>query len=421
MKILRVFSLILCVILGVATVADAHPSAAQTSRIEYNETVHSNIDENANEERWQFTGHTGDLILIDMRADGSNLDSYLSLLDPFGNPLASDDDGGEGLNARIGPYRLPSDGIYTILAGRYSGAGSYLLQLKNLNTIPTITIGKPLAGVLDSGHTTDYFLLPAVAGDALWQLSVSDDQANTDPYLALYGPSGLLTSTEYDGGSRIDPVVALPDQTYVAVVSWNPGSTGGPYQLDLSLSTVDLLNNGVPQTGTLSYDVLHQRHYFRGEAGQSVRLSRRRHCPEPECHDSRQLHHPVFQHGRSAPRADGHARHRAEWGVHGRGLGRLVHGRQRLLHDQLRDRPVGRACAVRNSLFLSDLHHLFLIAVGIRLPDKPLWHGRDLCRRRDQVQDRRVVAVRRRVKRQITVQSPVTAPPRLFRHQDSEK
>jgi hypothetical protein len=273
MKILRVFSLILCVVLGVATAADARPAAAQTSRIEYNETVHSNIAENANEERWEFSGHTGDLILIDMRADGSNLDSYLSLLDPFGSPLVSDDDGGEGLNARIGPYLLPSDGIYTILAGRYSGAGSYLLELKNLNTIPTITTGKPLAGVLDSSHTTDYFLLPAVAVDTLWQLSVSDDQPNTEPYLALYGPSGLLTSTEYDGGNSIDPVVALPDQTYVAVASWNSGSTGGPYQLDLNLSAVDLLNNGVPQTGTLSYDVLHQRHYFRGEAGQSVRLT----------------------------------------------------------------------------------------------------------------------------------------------------
>jgi hypothetical protein len=265
--------LTLCLILCVVTAANALPAAAQTSRIEYNETVRSTLTENANEERWEFSGHAGDLILLDMRADGSNLDCYLTLLDPFGSPLASDDDSGEGLNARIGPYRLPSDGIYTILAGRYSGSGSYLLELRNLSTIPMISPGKPLTGVLDSGHTTDYFLLPSSTTDTLWKLSVSDDQSGTDPYLALYGPSGLLTTTEYGGSNSIDPVAAPPDQTYIVVASWNPGSPGGPYQLDLDTSTTDLLNSSVPQTGTLSYDVFHQRHYFRGEAGQSVRLT----------------------------------------------------------------------------------------------------------------------------------------------------
>lgn len=268
MKI-RAFSLILCL----ALVVTAYPVAAQTSRIEYNQTVQSDIAESENEEQWEFNGRTGDLILIDMRGDGSNLDTYLTLLDPFGSPLVSDDDSGEGLNSRIGPYRLPSDGIYTILAGRYSGAGSYRLELKNLNTLPMITPGKPLTGVLNSGQTTDYFLLAPSEADALWQLAVTDDQLNTDPYLALYGPTGLITSTEYEGGSSIDPIVILPDESYIAVVSWNPSSTGGPYQLDLNASSVELLNDGIPQTGTIDYDVYHQRHYFRGEAGQSVRLT----------------------------------------------------------------------------------------------------------------------------------------------------
>jgi hypothetical protein len=267
------FAFSLCLILGVFAAAHTRPAAAQTSHIEYNETAQSSIPESANEERWDFTGYAGDLILIDMRADGSNLDCYLTLLDAFGTPLISDDDGGEGLNARIGPYRLPGDGTYTILAGRYSGAGSYLLELKNLNTIPMISPGKSLAGVLDSRHPTDYFLLPVSAADTLWRLSVSDDDASTDPYLALYGPSGLVISTEYDGGSSLDPVVTLPDRTYIAVVSWNPGSSGGPYQLDLNPSEVDLLNSGVPQTGTLNYDLTRHRHYFRGEAGQTVRLT----------------------------------------------------------------------------------------------------------------------------------------------------
>jgi hypothetical protein len=262
----------LSLVLGVHLTAAA-PNGQGSSRLQYNETVQSEISENANEEEWEFEGHSGDLVLIDMRADGSSLDTYLTLLDPFGNPLTSDDDSGEGLNSRIGPYRLPSDGIYTILAGRYGGSGRYLLELKNLSTIPMIVPGKPLVGVVDSAHPTDYFLLAPAEAGTLWQLSVSDDESNTDPFLALYGSSGLLTSTEYDGSSSIDPIISLPGETYVAVVSWNANSSGGPYQLDLRESGTDLLNSGVPQSGTLDYDVYSRRHYFRGEEGQAVRLS----------------------------------------------------------------------------------------------------------------------------------------------------
>ncbi len=157
---------VILVMLGVWLSVEAQlPAMAappqQDARIQYNETVQSDIDETRTEETWEFTGSTGDLILLDMRADGSNLDAYLTLLDPFGSPLASDDDSGEGLNARVGPFRLPSSGIYSIVAGRYGGAGGYLLELKNLSTIPTLMEQKPLTGVVDSAHPTDYFLLPA--------------------------------------------------------------------------------------------------------------------------------------------------------------------------------------------------------------------------------------------------------------------
>jgi hypothetical protein len=247
--------------------------ARQGARIQYNEIVQGNISESTNEDDWEFDGHTGDLVLIDMRADGSDLDTYLTLLDPYGSPLVSDDDSGEGLNSRIGPYRLTSDGIYTILAGRYGGSGSYLLALKNLNTIPMLVPGKPLIGVVDSVHPTDYFLLATGEAGTLWRLDVSDDQSGSDPYLALYGSSGLLLSTEFEGGGSIDPVVSLPGETYVAVVSWNPYSPGGPYQLELHASDAELLDTGITQSGTLDYTVISQQHYFRGEEGQAVRLS----------------------------------------------------------------------------------------------------------------------------------------------------
>lgn len=245
----------------------------QSARIEYNETVRGEVSETAGEDSWEFEGHAGELVLIDMRADGSDLDPYLTLLDPFGNPLSTDDDSGEGINARIGPYRLPDDGIYTILAGRYGGAGRYLLELKNLSTIPTLIPSKPLIGVVNSTHPTDYFLLATGDTDQLWRLVVSDDQSDSDPILSLYGTSGLLFTTEAAGGSRIDPVVSLDGETYTAVVSWNPYSPGGPYQLDLDASDIELLGGGLSQTGTLDASVTECLHYFRAEKGQIVRLS----------------------------------------------------------------------------------------------------------------------------------------------------
>jgi hypothetical protein len=257
---------------GAASVTAAAP-ARQTARIQYNETVQGEISESASEDEWEFHGHTGELVLIDMRADGSDLDTYLTLLNPFGNPLITDDDSGEGLNSRIGPYRLPNDGIYTILAGRFGGSGRYVLELKNLSTIPMIVPGKPLVGVVDSAHPTDYFLLATGEVGTLWRLTVQDDQSGSDPYLALYGASGLLLSTEFQGGGSIDPVVSLPGETYVAVVSWNPYSPGGPYQLELEASDAELLDSGIPQSGTLDYNVINRQHYFRGEEGQAVRLS----------------------------------------------------------------------------------------------------------------------------------------------------
>jgi hypothetical protein len=269
-RLCRAFGWVLIIGLSASLIAAA--PAQQGMRIQYNEVVQGEITDSNSEQNWEFDGHTGDLILIDLRADGSDLDPYLTLLDPFGNPLLNDDDSGEGLNSRIGPLPLPGDGIYTIVAGRYGGLGAYSLELKNLSTIPALAPGKPLVGVVEADHTTDYFILDVGDSDTLWRLEISDDQSYSDPYLAVYGAGGLLNTTESSGGGVIEPIVAVPGERYVAVVSWNVDSVGGPYELELVESDVTLLG-ATPQSETLDYDVTEQEHYFRGEADQTVRLS----------------------------------------------------------------------------------------------------------------------------------------------------
>ena len=74
----------------------------------------------------------GKTYVIDMLSpDQKALDPYLKLLDPTGKTLKEDDDGGEGLNARI-TIRAPATGTYQIVATSFLGVGvgDFTLEVK---------------------------------------------------------------------------------------------------------------------------------------------------------------------------------------------------------------------------------------------------------------------------------------------------
>ena len=257
-----VVSVGLIALLG-ATVTTAAPPSQRDNRIDYDGIVEGQLTDANPEDTWLFTGHADDVVLIDMRAGDANmLDAYLTLLGPDGNTLMSDDDGGEGLNARIGPFQLADDGEYT-------------LELKNLSTIPTLSLGKPLIGVVEAAHPVDFFRLPMPPEDTRWLLrvEVKDDDLHNDPYLSLYGPMGFVTSTEYQESTALDPIAPAPGEVYVVAVSWNENSPGGPYEINLAESAVKLLQDGVPQEGTLDYETYAQQHFFRAQAGHRIMIS----------------------------------------------------------------------------------------------------------------------------------------------------
>lgn len=76
-------------------------------------------------DRYPFTVEAGAEYVIDMASD--DLDSWLELFDAGGTSLASDDDGGGGLNARIRTYLEPGD--YVIEAGTLGGDGTYRISI----------------------------------------------------------------------------------------------------------------------------------------------------------------------------------------------------------------------------------------------------------------------------------------------------
>ena len=271
----RTIGLVLGLWLGVQSVSAA-PSPQVGPGLDYGEIGRGQLNESVSEESWTFSGQAGDLILIDLRAvDINNLDTHLTLLDAGGNTLITDDDSGERLNARIGPYRLPANEDYTIIAARYSGSGEYTLQVINVLTVPTLQHGKPLLGLVNPEQPTNFFTLESVSNiqDILWRLEARDDDTYTDPVLTVYDSAGMVASTEYSETGTLDPLVPGPGETYVVVVSWNPSSAGGQYELALGNSEIALLEPDMPQTGTLDYASIRQYHYFRGTAGQTVRLT----------------------------------------------------------------------------------------------------------------------------------------------------
>lgn len=259
-----------------AAPAAAAPPRQETPHITYNQVAEGRLTDSAPQQKWTFTARAGDAILIDMRAAESVLlDTFLTLLDPAGNTITSDDDSGEDLNARIGPLVLAQNGTYTIVASSYNGTGGYTLALTDVRTIPILSTGKPLVGTVSAEHPTSVFrLVPAPdSASPLVRLSVTDDNPYADPFIAIYGESGFIAGTEENAPPALDPVALIPDQIAVAVVAWNPDSPGGMYEVALEPSAIALIAHGVPQRGSLDYNTLTQQHYFVAQGGDVVRVT----------------------------------------------------------------------------------------------------------------------------------------------------
>ena len=247
--------------------------AQGAQRINYGETVESTIAED--DQRWVFTGAVGDVVLIDMvAAEDSQLDPLLSLLDSAGAVLVTDDDGGVGLNARIGPYVLPASGEYTIVASRYNGTGSYRLSLHTLNTAPLLRMGKPLRGAVSNDTPREYYRLQAEAEEPqLVRLLVTGEGDLGGPKLVVYGPAGHPIVADMDAPNVLDPLLLLPQTRYIVEVGQTEEGVGGAYTITVAPADASLLQDGVPQRAQLTASMYARRHYFIGQAGDVVQVT----------------------------------------------------------------------------------------------------------------------------------------------------
>jgi hypothetical protein len=75
---------------------------------------------------WTFDGEAGQSVTIDVMAQGDT-DPRARLIDPSGDLLVEDDDGGDGYNARI-VTTLPETGTYTVRVDVFT-VGTYSIQI----------------------------------------------------------------------------------------------------------------------------------------------------------------------------------------------------------------------------------------------------------------------------------------------------
>ena len=185
---------------------------------------------------YQFTGEEGQFVTITLVSD--EFDAYLRLFDANNNALAEDDDSAGGLNSRIGPFRLPANGVYTIVASslNQSDVGAYTLSLGQ-TSVRRIEYSQQVMDELSPQESIVDYLFTGQAGDTISIDLMSDD---FDSYLRLLSasPSAELTTND-DGGnglnSRIGPFTLDQTGDYVIRVSaLGNASESGAYTLALN-------------------------------------------------------------------------------------------------------------------------------------------------------------------------------------------
>ncbi len=210
---------------------------------------------------WELDASDGDHLQVELRS--GDFDAYVYVVGPGLGEGLSDDDGGDGLNARVCVV-VDEPGEYRIVSGSLSSAtGGYALAVSpregvsdgacpegdveasveaaDIDDLPTdgraLSVGSEIEGVLSSSDPTLFGSLAqawAVEGRAGESFSVDLVLDAFDAYLFVAGPGLEADLSDDDGAGRCDSRVTLtfPETgLYRVVASTLSASEGGPYRL----------------------------------------------------------------------------------------------------------------------------------------------------------------------------------------------
>jgi len=179
---------------------------------------------------------------VDPMAPGALPDPLLVIYDAEGTQLATDDDGGEGLNSWL-EFQAPAAGTYFVEArgfvedaqGRYTltltpgeignGAdGAEYLQPTN----------EPRSSVINTAGDVDWFVVELIEGRSYrFNVESGDPNPLADPILTLYNSEGTQIAQDDDGGAGLNSYLSYASPTggpvFLAVSGF--GDTTGRYNI----------------------------------------------------------------------------------------------------------------------------------------------------------------------------------------------
>ena len=193
------FVRVLCVWLifsGVAALAQDVPS------IKFGESIQGLLSTAEREVNYQFSGEQGQFVTITM-TQVDDMDPYLRLEDTSGNVLAEDDDSGGSLNARIGPFKLPTNGVYIIVATSLGGEdlGQFVVSLET-TVVRRIEYGQRITADLTPDDPQPEYTFSVEAGSVI---SIDLESDDFDSYLTLMSASPRTELISNDDGGAVCP------------------------------------------------------------------------------------------------------------------------------------------------------------------------------------------------------------------------
>lgn len=209
-------------------------------------------------EAWELAGRSGQSVTIDLVSDA--FDARLYVVGPGLSETLSDDDGGDGCNARL-TFTLLETGTFRVVASS-SGSGetgTYTIRVSDrpgpppthgcgevdpgaLESLPTegraLRMGSVVTGRLGLGSPTVQDGRPAEAwqldGRAGERVSIVLESDDFDSYLYLAGPGLDGVQTDDDGAGDLDSLIeiTLPtDGSYRVIAAALSAGSSGAYTL----------------------------------------------------------------------------------------------------------------------------------------------------------------------------------------------
>ena len=234
-----------------------------------NGVIHTGTIDLGDLDVWSFSANAGDSIALRMGelTNASPLTPALWLYGPTGALL----DSSSGAVAAQVSFRATNNGIFTVVAGDYSGgyagSGSYRLTLAKTGDPIVLSAGDeggPLTnGVVHAGTIyvadLDMWSFSANAGDNLTLRVGKVSGSPFTPALWLYGPTGALLDSDSGANATEIGVRATNSGTFLVVVGdFSGGYAGsGTYRLTLARTGSPIVISPGDEGGPLTNGVMH--------------------------------------------------------------------------------------------------------------------------------------------------------------------